>query len=65
MRSWRIHEDFWMDYCRRIFGPLDDVDVSKNEAQYKGVNIEAEHIVFVNASEDPWHYAGMQTLTKK
>lgn len=39
MRSWRIHEDFWMDYCRRIFGPLDEVDVSKNEKQYKGVNI--------------------------
>jgi len=48
-----------MDYCRRVFGDLEEVDINKNLLMYKGTNIEGEHIVFVNASEDPWHYAGM------
>lgn len=48
-----------MNYCRRIFGNLPDIDIQKNIDIYKGTNIEGTRIFFTQAVEDPWKYAGM------
>ena len=59
MRSQRIGESFWMNYCRKMFGDLPELDIQKNIKLYGGVDIKADHIFFVNAVEDPWKYASI------
>jgi len=51
-----------MDYCRRMFGDLPELDINPNIEFYGGVEIKADHIFFINAVEDPWKYASMQKL---
>lgn len=60
MRSSLLNEDFWMEFCRRIFGveyarPAIDVAM----AQLPGYNIRSTKIFFVNGGEDPWRWAGL------
>lgn len=59
-RSPAINLTFWTDYCRRIYDPsLPDVNVTKVNEKYGGLNITGKNIFFFNAIEDPWQYAGL------
>lgn len=63
MRSELLGPDYWLQYCKDIFadnvGPP-AVDYYNN--LYGGLNITGEKIVFANAIEDPWQYAGMRHI---
>ena len=63
MRSTLINPTYWLNQCKYIFnltssGPA--VDFYNN--LYGGLNITGKNIVFVNAAEDPWQYAGMRKI---
>lgn len=63
MRSQRLDEHYWLDYCQRIFGrDLPPPHVDATNARYGGLNITGENIYFANAIEDPWQWAGMREI---
>ena len=63
MRSQRIKLQFWIDYCKRIFGNIPEPDTEWTNWNYGGLDIESNYVYFVNAVEDPWKYAGMRQLS--
>ena len=63
MRSSLINADYWVPYCQSIFGagigePAVDFYVKK----YGGLDITGDNIVYANAIEDPWQWAGMRQI---
>ena len=55
--------DWFLGYCRRVFG--DDVplpDAAAVNYKFGGLNNNGTNIVFNNAVEDPWQYAGMRKV---
>jgi hypothetical protein len=63
MRSDLLGPDFWLQWCKDIFnnntGPP---KVDWYNSYYGSTNITGEKIIFANAIEDPWQYAGMRQL---
>lgn len=61
MRPYILRYDNWIDYCKRIYN--DDTytgpDIDGTNAYFGGLNMVADNILFTNAVEDPWQYAGM------
>ena len=58
-----MNHDFWIDYCRRIFSPtLDPPAIGFAHTYYGALNMNASNIVFNNAIEDPWQWAGMREI---
>lgn len=63
MRSDFLKVENWTPYCQSIFGTeIGEAKVDDTNNYYGGLNIDATQILFVNAIEDPWQYAGMRTL---
>jgi len=63
MRSRLINETYWVPYCQSIFGnSIGEPAVQYYINRYGGLNITGKNIVFANAIEDPWQYAGMRKL---
>jgi hypothetical protein len=62
MRSNLINSTYWVPYCEAIFGPIGEPKVDYYIAKYGGLNITGDNIVFANAIEDPWQWAGMRHL---
>ncbi len=63
MRSQVLRLNYWPDYCERIFGsdlPANYAD--QTNAHYGGYDIQGTNIVFTNAAEDPWQWAGMRYI---
>ncbi len=61
MRSSVLSHDFWHEYCRRIFKNRNiDPKTDYTNKMYGGTNIKGHNIIFVNAEEDPWQWAGMR-----
>ena len=63
MRSALLTHDWFLGYCRRVFG--DEVPLPQTAAaNYRlgGLNNNGANIVFNNAIEDPWQYAGMRKV---
>lgn len=64
MRPYILRYDNWIDYCKRIYkddsytGP----DIDGTNAYFGGLDMVADNILFTNAVEDPWQYAGMRHL---
>jgi len=55
MRSSLIGPEFWVGYCKRVFG--DDVPVTgtvATNAHFGGLDITGSNIFFIDGSEDPW-----------
>jgi hypothetical protein len=63
MRSELLGPDYWLQYCKDIFasniGPPDTKAINDF---YGGLDIAGSQIVFANAIEDPWQYAGMRVI---
>ena len=64
MRSNFIGPQYWSPFCEAVFGAeyATDPDVNYYNTLYKGLNITGKNIVFANAIEDPWQYAGMREI---
>lgn len=63
MRSSLIDTPFRVPYCQSIFGAeIGEPAVDAVNTKYGGLDIDAKNIVFVNAIEDPWQYAGMRKI---
>jgi hypothetical protein len=63
LRSSLINETYWVPYCQSIFGDtIGEPAVQYYIDRYGGLNITGKNIVFANAIEDPWQYAGMRQL---
>jgi Serine carboxypeptidase S28 len=64
MRSDFIGPQYWSPFCEAVFGAeyATDPDVNYYNTLYKGLNITGKNIVFANAIEDPWQYAGMREI---
>ena len=64
MRSDLIGPQYWSPFCEAVFGAeyASDPKVDFYNSYYKGLNITGDKIVFVNAIEDPWQYAGMRSI---
>lgn len=55
MRSKRVNNAFFLDYCKKIFGNnYDKPKVDETNVWYGGTDIANEKIIFVNSIEDPW-----------
>jgi len=64
MRSDLLGPDFWLQWCKDIFDPtVGPPAVDWYNSYYGSVNITGQNIIFANAIEDPWQYAGMRQLT--
>lgn len=66
MRSSVISLPFWPDYCRRIFknkylSPKSD----ETNQLHGGTTIKGHNIIFTNAEEDPWQWAGMRDYNRE
>lgn len=63
MRSSYIGPQFWLDYCKRVFGETYTApDIAGTNKLFGGLDINATNIFFINASEDPWQWASMRTI---
>jgi hypothetical protein len=63
MRSALLDTAYWLQWCKDIFGQdIAPPAVDYYNNLYGSVNITGNNIVFVNAIEDPWQYAGMRQL---
>jgi Serine carboxypeptidase S28 len=63
MRSSLIGPDYWVPYCQSIFGAqIGDPKVDYYVTKYGGLDITGNNIVFANAIEDPWQWAGMRAI---
>lgn len=63
LRSEEMNLEWWLDYCRRVFG--DDFAAPADHAvnhYYGGLDIKGDNIFFLNGSEDPWQYAAMTSI---
>ena len=64
MRSKFVGPQYWSPLCEAVFGKeyASEPAVQFYNDLYGGLNITGENIVFVNAIEDPWQYAGMRQI---
>lgn len=62
MRSALINADYWVPYCEAIFGQIGEPKIDYYITKYGGLDITGDNIVFANAIEDPWQWAGMRQL---
>mmetsp|Transcript_3372 Transcript_3372/g.2333 ORF Transcript_3372/g.2333 Transcript_3372/m.2333 type:complete len:148 (+) Transcript_3372:972-1415(+) len=62
MRSPLIRLPFWLYQCSAMFDGATRPDVPATNEYYGGLDIQGDHIVFANAAEDPWKYAGMREI---
>lgn len=62
MRSQLLRIDYWPDYCQRVFNKRISNNNAATNKLYGGVDIKGHNIVFANAEEDPWQWAGMREL---
>ena len=63
MRSQLLKLDYWLQFCKDIFA--DSVGppiVDYYNERYGGLDILGSNIVYANAIEDPWQYAGMRHI---
>ena len=61
LRSSVLVEANWLSYCKAIFGDYYTDDMPRVDYyinKYSGIS-DAAKIIFLNAAEDPWQYAGM------
>lgn len=63
MRSNLIDSNYWVPYCESMFGPIGEPKIDYYIQKYGGLSITGNNIVFANAIEDPWQWAGMRQLT--
>lgn len=62
MRSQLLGPDYWLKWCKDIFNTtIGPPAVDWYNQLYGGLNITGENIVFANAIEDPWKYAGLRS----
>ena len=63
MRSKFIGPQYWGPFCADVFGAqYSEPNVNATNAYYGALNIKGSNIVFANAIEDPWQYAGMRSI---
>lgn len=63
MRSELLGPEYWIQYCKDIFDPtVGPPSVDSYNKLYGGLDIQGSNIVFANAIEDPWQYAGMRKI---
>lgn len=59
MRSSLLKYDFWVDYCKAIFGSQIVTRAKETNQEYGSVNLVTTNTFFVNGGEDPWQWAGV------
>lgn len=62
MRSSLINSTYWVPYCESIFGQIGEPKVDYYVERYGGLDITGDNIIFANAIEDPWQWAGMRQI---
>eukprot|EP01117_Protostelium_nocturnum_P005030 TRINITY_DN1818_c0_g1_i1.p1 TRINITY_DN1818_c0_g1~~TRINITY_DN1818_c0_g1_i1.p1 ORF type:complete len:457 (-),score=129.25 TRINITY_DN1818_c0_g1_i1:223-1593(-) len=60
IRSKSVNLDYFLGFCKQVFGlPLDPV-VEKTNARYGGNKPAGTRIYFANGSQDPWQWASVR-----
>ena len=54
MRSHILEHDYWVDYCRSIYGKDAPIQTYKLNIEYGGDHSKGSNIYFVNGGEDPF-----------
>ena len=62
MRSHLINLEWDLEICSEIFEEGARPAVDETNDYYGGLDIQGDHIIFVNMGEDPWKYAGMTEI---
>lgn len=63
MRSSLINATYWVPYCQSVFGDqIGEPAVDFYVQRFGGLDITGNNIVFANAIEDPWQWAGMRQI---
>ena len=63
LRSDLIAPSYWSPFCEALFGKENsEPKVDFYNKLYGGLNITGDKIIFVNAGEDPWQWAGMRSI---
>lgn len=64
MRSKFIGPQYWTPFCEAVFGKdyASDPNVDWINQSRGALDIQGSKIIFANAIEDPWRYAGMQKI---
>jgi hypothetical protein len=65
MRSKYITADKWVDFCAEAFHLDPEIpDPAKNTNDWLGgLTLDTPNIIFINAGEDPWQWAGQTNST--
>ena len=63
MRSSLINESYWVPYCEAVFQKsIGEPAVNYYVQKFGGLDITGDNIIFANAIEDPWQWAGMRQI---
>ena len=63
MRSNLLNTTYWLKFCKDIFDDtVGPPAVNFYNKWYGGLNITGDKIIFANAVEDPWQYAGLTKI---
>jgi hypothetical protein len=63
MRSNLLNSTYWLKFCKDIFDEtIGPPAVDFYNKWYGGLNITGDKIIFANAVEDPWQYAGLTKI---
>lgn len=64
MRSNFVGPQYWSPFCEAVFGAeyASEPKVDFYNELYGGLDIQGSNIVFANAIEDPWQWAGMRQI---
>ena len=63
MRSTRLTLDFFLQFCKNVYGITSLPNTEAFDLEFGGVNLQATNMVMTNGCEDPWQWATKNTTT--
>jgi hypothetical protein len=65
MRSQLLEHEYWIDYCKAIFGDEVTIRAKETNINYGSTDIISTNTYFVNGGEDPWQWASLLSPKKE